>query len=99
MNSSESQKSKLIATESNTYMTEDNELVAQKYAQLEAENLQSSQSINAETVPDSRKESEQGPSSRASNIEMSMDSSRLRRISKDRSAPSLAHEQPRVTLR
>lgn len=52
LNSSEGHKSRLNATETNTYMTEDNELVAQKYAQLEAENLQSHQSIHGETASD-----------------------------------------------
>ena len=78
LGSFETLKSQASMTESNTYQTEDNELVAQKFAQLES-------SLQVDTVSSQRRgHSELAPSSRTATdsgatVEMSIDSSRVRR--------------------
>jgi len=79
LGSFETLKSQATNTESNTYQTEDNELVAQKFAQLES-SLQVSETVSSQR----RGTSELAASSRAATdagatVEMSIDSNRIRK--------------------
>ena len=79
LGSFETLKSQATNTESNTYQTEDNELVAQKFAQLES-SLQVSETVSSQR----RGNSELAASSRAATdagatVEMSIDSNRIRK--------------------
>lgn len=90
-------KSQANLTETNTYQTEDNELVAQKFAQLES-------SLQVETVSSQRRgHSELAPSSRtagdsAATVEMSIDSNRLTRNRLDMGSRTNKGREP-VSLR